>query len=170
MPIAEERRIELAAQVKRVLAGADIPRAAYAKTLCDVLGIAIAQSYRKLNGASDYTLPQIAALEQHFGVELIRVVVERELLTPRKGTKNWTDAVLILDDQSVLCRIVVGSAWQEPPRRPFAAYLERGQWQVCLPSKCPGGAPLFEVEQFACTARTDSPPVEPCAESGQQDN
>jgi len=62
----EQRRIDLIAAVRTVLANAGIKPPACAKELSNVLGIAIAQAYRKLNGSSVFTLPQIEAIEQAY--------------------------------------------------------------------------------------------------------
>lgn len=149
MIIAEKRRMELAAKVKLILASANIPRIHFAKTLCEVLELSSAQGYRKLRGESDFTLPQIAVIEQHFGVELLYAVDIEPGRQPVKGTPEWVRAEFRTGTRHSKCHIIVGRALHEPLEAPFAAYLDRGYWRVCLVEEREVNAPLFEVEKLS---------------------
>lgn len=143
MDSLEKRRRDLVVQVKRVLAAAGVPASGYAKTLSLVLGVASAQAYRKLSGASVFTLPQIEALETHFGVELLTVVPSSDK-TFVKGISDWTDATFRVAGHALACKVQLGNARRGSAHR-FAAYLLRGEWFVCLPVECDDTYPLFDV-------------------------
>jgi hypothetical protein len=74
MDSLEQRRVDLIVTVRRTLIDAGVPAHGCAKALSTVLGVAIAQAYRKLNGTSVFTFPQIEAIEQEYGVQLLTVV------------------------------------------------------------------------------------------------
>ncbi|WP_436108463.1 helix-turn-helix domain-containing protein [Massilia sp. LjRoot122] len=143
MDSLEKRRRDLVLQVKRVLAAAGVPASGYAKTLSTVLGVASAQAYRKLSGASVFTLPQIEAIETHFGVELLTVVPSSDGAFV-KGISAWTDATLRVAGHALACKVQLGNARKGSTHR-FAAYLLRGEWHVCLADDCSDIYPLFDV-------------------------
>jgi len=143
MDSLEKRRQDLVVQVKRVLAAAGVPTSGYAKTLSTVLGVASAQAYRKLSGASVFTLPQIEAIELHFGVELL-TVVPCSATAFVKGIADWTDATFAVSGHMLPCKVQLGNARKEGTHR-FAAFLLRGAWHVCLPEECDDTYPLFDV-------------------------
>lgn len=143
MDSLEKRRRDLVLQVRRVLAAAGIPTSGYAKTLSTVLGVASAQAYRKLSGASVFTFPQIEAIETHFGVELLTVVPSSDSAFV-KGISDWTDATLDIAGQALACKVQLGHARKGSTHR-FAAYLLRGEWHVCVSGDCDDTFPLFDV-------------------------
>lgn len=153
----ETRRRLLANKVKVVFADAKIAPHLMAKELAKVLGIGISQAYRKLNGHTDYTLPQVSAIEAAFGVELLCVFESGTVQAKVLGRKRWTPADLAVGVQMVRCNIIVGLAWREPARRAFAAYVARGQWHVCPAGKHTGLEPLFEVDELHYTAKDETP-------------
>lgn len=146
----EQRRIDLIAAVRTVLANAGIKPAACAKELSNVLGIAMAQAYRKLNGSSVFTLPQIEAIEQTYGFELLKVQVAPDQLPAE--VRNWTDATLLIGQHKLPCEISVGSSRRASSAR-YAAFLLRGEWFVCLLSEHSGAEPLFDVDEMHMTVR-----------------
>jgi hypothetical protein len=146
----EQRRVDLIAAVRSVLANAGIKPPACAKELSNVLGIAIAQAYRKLNGSSVFTLPQIEAIEQTYGVELLTVQVAPDQLPAE--VRNWTGATLLVGHHKLPCEISVGSSRRASSAR-YAAFLLRGEWFVCLPNEHSGNEPLFDVDEMHMTAR-----------------
>jgi len=141
----EQRRIDLIAAVRTVLANAGTKPHACAKELSNVLGIAIAQAYRKLNGSSVFTLPQIEAIELAYGVELLTVQVAPEQLPAE--LRNWTSATLLVGHYTLPCEIAVGSSRRASSAR-YAAFLLRGEWFVCLPQVHSGSEPLFDVDEM----------------------
>ena len=146
----EQRRIDLIAAVRTVLANAGIKPPACAKELSNVLGIAIAQAYRKLNGSSVFTLPQIEAIEQRYGVELLAVQVAPDQLPAE--VRNWTGATLLIGQHKLPCDIAVGSSRRTLSAR-YAAYLSRGEWFVCMPHEHSTNEPLFDVDEMRMTVR-----------------
>lgn len=146
----EQRRIDLIAAVRTVLANAGIKPPALAKELSTVLGIAIAQAYRKLNGSSVFTLPQIESIEQTYGVELLAVqVVPDQLLAE---VRNCTAATLLIGQYKLPCEIAVGPCRRTLSTR-YAAYLSRGKWFVCIPDEHATNEPLFDVDEMRMTMR-----------------
>lgn len=144
MASIKQRRADLIARVKWVLANAGVPPISYAKALSSVIGVAIAQAYKKLSGASVFTLPQIEAIEFAYGVELLAVPQDPKQ-TPVRGSRNLTNATFVVAGHSLPCQIILGAARSTAGRR-FAAFLHRGEWFVCLTIEYSGNAPLFEVE------------------------
>jgi len=152
----ETRRRLLAKKVKVVLAEAQIAPSLMAKELARVLDIGISQAYRKLNGHSDYTLPQVSAIETAFGVELLHVFESGTMQSKVLGRDRWTPADLAVGVQVIRCNIIVGLAWREPARRAFAAYVARGQWSVCPAGAYTGDGPLFEVDELHYSAHDET--------------
>jgi glutathione S-transferase len=152
----EKRRQFLADKVKVVLAEAQIAPSLMAKELARILDIGISQAYRKLNGHTDYTLPQVSAIETAFGVELLHVFESGTMQAKVLGRGRWTPADLAVGLQVVRCNIIVGLAWREPARRAFAAYVARGQWRVCPAGEYTGSEPLFEVDELNYSAKDET--------------
>ncbi|UTY55886.1 helix-turn-helix domain-containing protein [Massilia sp. erpn] len=153
MIMQEQRRHDLITKVKLVLATVGVQPQAYAKALSSVIGVAIAQAYRKLNGASAFTLPQIEAIEIAYGVELLRV--QLDAVHPGvKGMQSWTKALFVLGSHRLPCQIRIGAA-RKVSRQRFAAFLRRGEWHVCLRSEYAGTEPLFAID--AMTMVIDEP-------------
>ena len=144
----EKRRVDLIAAVRLVLANAGVKPPGLAKELSNVLGIAIAQAYRKLNGSSVFTFPQIEAIEQAYGVQLFTVQVSTGLLPAEVG--NWTGATLLAGPHKLPCEIAIGSSKRVSSAR-YAAFLSRGDWFVCLPYDHAGDEPLFDVNEIRIT-------------------
>lgn len=155
----EKRREFLAKKVKVVLAEAQIAPSLMAKELARILDIGISQAYRKLNGHTDYTLPQVSAIEAAFGVELLQVFESGTMQAKVLGRDRWTPADLAVGVQVVRCNIIVGLAWREPARRAFAAYVARGQWHVCPAGAYAGTEPLFEVDELNYSAKDETAEV-----------
>lgn len=140
------RREDLVTKVKLVLAGAGVPQRMYAKTLAGVIGVAIAQAYRKLSGASPFTLPQLEAFELVYGVQLLEVRLD-DVATVR-SIRPWTEASLIVAGHRLPCRARVGGAQKlETPR--YIAFLVRGEWQICLAKEHVRDGPVFDVDELA---------------------
>jgi hypothetical protein len=152
MDNAKQIRLELSSRVKQVLKGAGVSKEAFAKTLCRVLGLGEAQAYRKLRAEADYTLPQIAAIENEFQVQILEFADDNSCTTTRDFLA-WIAADLAIGGKNFSCRIVVGKALRHPPRRVFAAFLLRGKWSVCLPEECMTNVPLFEIDHLELDVR-----------------
>lgn len=155
MIIEVRRRAELAARVKIVLTEAGIGRRSHARALCEILDIARTQAYGKLNGEVDFTLPQVAAIEKKFGVELLHVVAASNEDAPDRSLRQWVNALLLIGDRTVRCHIILGAAWHDPGRHSLAGYLDRGQWMVCLFDAAPAETPLFEVNELSWLAKAE---------------
>jgi hypothetical protein len=145
----EQRRADLVAKVKLVLANAGVQAPAYAKTLSSVLDVGIAQAYRKLSGASPFTLPQIEAIELAYGVELLSVQFDASGASS-KGIRTWTKATFVIAGRELACQAILGAARKGADRR-YAAFLRRGAWFICLPEDHNEPEPLFDVEALAMT-------------------
>lgn len=144
MDTFEQRRMDLIARVKRVLVNAGVPETGWAKALSLAIGVAVAQAYRKLSGASVFTLPQIEAIELAYGVELLTVPLDSGP-APIKTVRNWANAMFLVAGHELPCQVVLGSARKAVGHR-FAAFLLRGKWFVCLPEEYSGTDPLFDVD------------------------
>lgn len=143
MESLEQRREDLIARVKRTLSSAAVTPAGYAKTLAKVLGISLPQAYRKLNGASVFTMPQIEAIESAYGIELL-AVPSGEDKSALKGVRTFIEATFVVADYALPCQIILGTARKAPGHR-YSAFLKRGQWYVCVPGDYAGSEPLFDV-------------------------
>jgi hypothetical protein len=141
-----KRRADCVTKVKMVLAGAGVPPRAHAKTLAAVIGVAIAQAYRKLSGASPFTLPQLEAFELAYGVQLVEVRLDD--LATVKSFRKWTDASFVVAGHKLPCRALIESAQKSASPR-YVAYLVRGEWQICLAEEHLGNGPVFDVEELA---------------------
>jgi hypothetical protein len=144
MDSLERRRVELIAKVRTTLIDAGVPAHGCAKALSTVLGVAIAQAYRKLNGVSVFTFPQIEALEQEYGVQLLTVVQEPNA-QPGRTSRSWIDATFVVEGRNIPCEITLGGARKAVGQR-FVAFLLKGQWYVYLGDEYSGKEPLFDVE------------------------
>jgi hypothetical protein len=140
-----QRRADLVTKVKMVLARAGVPPGAYAKTLAGVIGVAIAQAYRKLSGASPFTLPQLEAFEQAYGVQVIEVMLDD--LTEVKSFRPWTDATFLIAGHKLPCRALVESA-QKLANPLYLAFLIKGEWQICLAEEHVVDGPVFDVDEL----------------------
>lgn len=147
-----QRRADFVTKVKMVLARAGVPQGAYAKTLAGVIGVAIAQAYRKLSGASPFTVPQLEAFELAYGVQVIEVRLDD--LTEVKSFRPWTDATFMVGGHKLPCRALIGSA-QKQAKPLYVAFLVRGGWQICLAEEHVADGPVFDVDELALL--TDEP-------------
>ena len=145
MDTMAKRRVDFVTKVKMVLAAAGVPQGAYAKTLAGVIGVAIAQAYRKLSGASPFTLPQLEAFEMAYGVQLIEVRLDD--LGAAKSLRPWTEASFVVAGHKLPCRALIGSAQKSASPR-YLAFLVRGEWQICLAKDHAGKGPVFDVEEL----------------------
>ena len=141
-----QRRSDFVTKVKIVLASAGVPPGAYAKTLASVIGVAIAQAYRKLSGASPFTLPQLEAFEVDYGVQLIEVRLDD--LATVKSFRPWTAASFVIAGNKLPCRALIEGA-QKLANPRYVAFLVRGEWQICLAKEHVGNGPVFDVEEVA---------------------
>lgn len=140
-----QRRADLVTKVKMVLAGAGVPPGAYAKTLASVIGVAIAQAYRKLSGVSPFTLPQLEAFELAYGVQLVEVRFDD--LGEVKNFRPWTEATLTIAGHELPCRAQIASA-QKLERPRYVAFLVRGEWRICIPEEHVSDGPVFDVDDI----------------------
>lgn len=140
-----QRRADFVTKVKSVLASAGVPPGAYARTLAGVIGVAIAQAYRKLSGASPFTLPQLEAFELAYGVELIKVLLDDE--QEANALRPWTEASLVINGHTLPCHALIGSA-QKLARPRYVAFLFRGEWRICLTEEHDGDGPVFDVDEL----------------------
>ena len=145
METLTKRRVDCVTKVKMVLAAAGVPPGAYAKTLAGVTGVAIAQAYRKLSCASPFTLPQIEAFEQAYGVQLVEVRFDD--LDCVKYSRPWTEAVFAIAGHKLPCRALIDSAQKLASPR-YVAYLVRGEWHICLGEEYARNGPVFDVEEL----------------------
>jgi hypothetical protein len=143
MDSVEQRREDLIARVKGALSSTGVTPAGYAKTLSNVLSISLPQAYRKLNGVSVFTMPQIEAIESAYGIELMVVPSGEDERIP-KGVRTFIEATFAIGDYALPCQIILGTARKAPGHR-FSAFLKRGQWYVCVPGDYAGSEPLFDV-------------------------
>jgi hypothetical protein len=138
-----QRRADCVTKVKMVLACAGVPQRAYAKTLAPVIGVAIAQAYKKLSGASPFTMPQLEAIELAYGVQLIEVRLDD--LDTARNFRAWTDASLVIAGHTLPCRALVGGTQKLASPR-YVAFLIRGAWQICLAEDHVPDGPVFDVD------------------------
>jgi hypothetical protein len=119
-----------------------------ARKLAETLGLGRAQSYNKLSGEIDYTLPQIAALEDEFRVRILEIVKDhRHCLYA-----DWVNAELKIGASIISCRILLGTALLDPLSSYFAAYLIGGKWHVFVPALHKIDQPLFAVHRLSWAA------------------
>lgn len=144
MDSVEQRRVELIAKVRTTLLEAGVPASGCAKALSSILGIAIAQAYRKFSGASVFTLPQIEAIELKYGVQLLTVPHEPRTLSI-KSHRSWTDATFVVEGRQMPCEVTLGGARKAGGHR-FVALILKGQWYIYLADEYSGNEPLFDVE------------------------
>jgi hypothetical protein len=144
----EERRAQLAKKIRLVLTDAQIPQARMARKLAETLGLGRAQSYNKLGGETDYTLPQIAVLEDEFKVRILEIVKDHR----HPLDADWVNAELKIGASIISCRILLGTALLDPLNCNFAAYLTAGKWYVCIPALHKIDKPLFSVDKLSWTA------------------
>lgn len=151
MDSVEQRRVDLIAKVRATLMDAGVPASGCAKALANVLDIAIAQAYRKFSGASVFTLPQIEAIEEKYGVQLLTVTQDSGT-RPVKGSRFWSDATFVVEGRKIPCRVAVGAAGRAEGHR-FVAFILKGQWYVYLAEEYSGKEPVFDVDaiQMATT-------------------
>ena len=123
---------------------AGVPAQGCAKALSAVLGIAIAQGYRKLSGASVFTLPQIEAIENEYGVQLFVVPQELNVHTA-KISRSWTDATFVVEGRRIPCQVSLGGARKSANHR-FVGFILKGQWFIYLAEEYSGREPLFDVD------------------------
>lgn len=140
-----QRRADCVTKVKMVLARAGVPPGAYAKTLAGVIGVAIAQAYRKLSGASPFTLPQLEAFELAYGVQMIEIRLDD--LTEVKSFRPLTDATFIVAGHKLPCLALIGSA-QKLDNPIYIAFLVRGEWQIRLAEEHVANGPVFDVDEL----------------------
>jgi len=151
MDSVEQRREELIAKVRATLIDAGIPTSGCAKALSTVLDIAIAQAYRKFSGASVFTFPQIEAIEEKYGVQLLTVTQDPGTQSV-KGSRFWSDATFVVDGRQIPCRVALGAAGRVQGHR-FVAFILKGRWYVYLAEEYSGKEPVFDVDaiQIATT-------------------
>jgi hypothetical protein len=144
MDSVEQRRVDLIAKVRSTIMEAGVPAPGCAKALSSVLGIAIAQAYRKFSGASVFTLPQIEAIEQEYGVQLLVVPQDHRTL-PAKSARGWTEATFVVEGRGIPCQVALGGARKAIGHR-FVAFIIKGQWYIYLADEYSGKEPLFDVD------------------------
>lgn len=144
MDSVEQRRVDLIAKVRATLIDAGVPASGCAKALSTVLDVAIAQAYRKLSGVSVFTFPQIEAIEQEYGVQLL-TVVQGPNTQPGKTSRSRINATLVVEGRNIPCEVTLGGARKAVGRR-FVAFLLKGQWYIYLADEYSGKEPLFDVE------------------------
>lgn len=150
MDSVEQRRVDLIAKVRATIMEAGVPAHGCAKALSTVLDIAIAQAYRKLSGASVFTLPQVEAIEQEYGVQLL-IVPHDSRAQPFKNPGSWTDATFVVEGRQIPCHVSLGGARKAVGQR-FVAFILKGQWYVYLAEEYLGKEPLFDVDAMRMTA------------------
>jgi BetR domain len=143
MDSLEQRRVDLIAKVRTTLIDAGVPAHGCAKALSTVLDVAIAQAYRKLSGVSVFTFPQIEAIEQEYGVQLLTVVQEPNT-QQGKTSRSRINATLVVEGRNIPCEVTLGGARKAAGQR-FVALLLKGQWYVYLADEYSGKEPLFDV-------------------------
>lgn len=144
MDSVEQRRVDLIAKVRATIMEAGVPASGCARELSTVLGIAIAQAYRKFSGASVFTLPQIEAIEQKYGVQLLTVPQEPRT-HPLKSPRSWTDATFVVEGRQMPCQVALGGAKKALGHR-FVAFILKGQWYIYLANEYSGKEPVFDVD------------------------
>jgi hypothetical protein len=154
MDSVEQRRRDLIAKVRVVLGNAGVAPQASAKALSSVLDIAIAQAYRKLSGASVFTLPQIEAIEQAYGVQLLTVPQELQM-HPVKQVASWSNATFVVEGRKIPCQMALGGARKAIGHR-FVAFILKGQWYIYLADEYAGKEPLFDVEAMRMTTSLEA--------------
>lgn len=150
MDSVEQRRVDLIAKVRTTLIEAGVPASKCAKALSTVLGIAIAQAYRKLNGASVFTFPQVEAIEREYGVQLL-LVPQEPSTQPVRPSRSWINATFVVEGRTIPCHASLGGGRKSPDQR-FVAFILKGQWYIYLADEYSGREPLFDVEEMHMTA------------------
>lgn len=146
MDSVEQRRVELIAKVRATIMDAGVPASGCAKALSTVLGVAIAQAYRKFSGASVFTLPQIEAIEQEYGVQLLTVPQEPRMHSVASH-RSWTDATFVVEGRQIPCQVTLGGARKAVSHR-FVAFILKGHWYIYLAEEYSGKEPLFDVDSM----------------------
>jgi hypothetical protein len=142
MDSVEQRRVDLIAKVRTTIMEAGVPTHGCAKALSTVLGIAIAQAYRKLSGASVFTFPQVEAIEHEYEVQLL--IVPQDPLAG-KSSRSLTNATFVVEGRNIPCQVSLGGARKATGQR-FVALILKGQWYIYLAEEYSGKEPLFDVE------------------------
>lgn len=90
-----------------------------------------------------FTLPQIEAIEQEFGV-LLLTVPQVGCAVAVKTTQSWTDATFVVEGRKIPCQVALGGGIRAVGQR-FVAFISKGHWYIHLADEYSGSDPLFAV-------------------------
>lgn len=171
--------------VRQLLERHGVPEGQWSTTVAEVLGFSRHHGLRKLSAESALTVPELAQLAHHYGETLgqllmplvlddqeipVRNDLLRELI-PRlpEGANQQAlrdllatllqqtteAAVMLVDEKSVACRVVLGDTVTPPFKCVFVAIGAPGNWVVLPASQA--AVPGREVQQvFVGAPKTDA--------------
>lgn len=158
-----------------VMSSSGIHKPDQAKTLAHIIGVSVPQAYKKLNGRSDMTLPQIDAFNRAYGVRILSTVAHpgASLLT-EKSSARIADALFLVGKSEVSCSITVGPNLRDGYSKRYAGYRLEGTWYVNELAACPAHIALYELERLIINLDATEPRVTTIAvvddERGTADN
>lgn len=150
---------QLPEMMRAVMSRAGIRKVEHAKTLSSIIGVSVPQAYKKLNGGSDMTLPQIDAFNRAFEVQVLSTSVISPDHPLDKSTSVIKGAYFIVGPgrMDVSCTIVVGVQLRSDYANRFAAFRSEGTWFVDEVAACPGNAALYEIEKLTINLENTLP-------------
>jgi hypothetical protein len=128
----------VAACVREMLKRAGVAEDQQSLVGADVLGFYRSHAWRKLAGKSPLTVPELAQLAHHCEWSLGRLLLPLALqdaqalqdVTRAALDRDFEDAVLLIDEASVSCRVKLGGAATAASSCAFLAIGAPGKWVV----------------------------------------
>jgi hypothetical protein len=136
LPSAETDAV--AACVREMLKRSGVAEDQQSLVVADVLGFYRSHAWRKLAGKSPLTVPELAQLAHHCGWTLGRLLLPLAIedthalqdVARVALSRGFEDAVLLIDEASVPCRVDLGSTASASSSCAFLAIGAPGNWVV----------------------------------------
>ena len=150
--------VHLPEVMRFVMSNADVHRSVHAKKLAGVIGVSVPQAYKKLNGRSDMTLPQIDAFNKAFGVHILSTVAQpRDDDSIQNEATRIADALFLVGKREVSCSITLGPSVREGYQQRYAGYRLNSVWYVNEVTVCPADTALYEIERLVINLDSGEP-------------
>lgn len=128
----------VAACVREMLKRAGVAEDQQSLVVADVLGFYRSHAWRKLAGKSPLTVPELAQLAHHCNWSLGRLLLPLALqdaqalddVSRAALARDFEDAVLLIDEASIPCRVDLGAAATPASTCAFLAIGAPGNWVV----------------------------------------
>lgn len=126
--------------VRALLERHGLPKYRQSAWLAKAVGLSYSQAHRRLNGASPWSLEDLAQLAALFGETLADLVARPQLETS-------VNAVMRIGDETINCRLWLGDAIASPARGSVFARKSRSGWVVTTAADA-AGAEAFEIARL----------------------